>query len=115
MLYNCSKIYGIINPKDENEFISWKNDNKIYFDPGGYHNCSEIYGIINPKNENECIIFKDENKCINSCPDGYELIIEIVSDHRFYTAKSAKKIIHIFIIKHAMIIVIYIIIPIITL
>jgi hypothetical protein len=41
---NCYNIYDIINPNDENEGISCKNEN----------NCSEIYGIINPKDENEC-------------------------------------------------------------
>ena len=49
---NCYNIYGIINPNDENEGISCKNEN----------NCSEIYGIINPKDENECFSWKNDNK-----------------------------------------------------
>ena len=59
---NCYNIYGIINPNDENECISCKNENTIYLENGCYINCSEIYGIINPKDENECFSWKNDNK-----------------------------------------------------
>ena len=49
-----------MNATHENEIISCKDENKIYFEDGPYNNCSDIYPIINPNDENEGVSCKNE-------------------------------------------------------